>query len=85
MNKAWNRLNGRWVITAYSPWDKARLYYRQKKLPTCNILEANSYPTKESVQNALRFLKLNVSGTLRWFPMLIKDTDLFKEILKNAA
>ena len=66
---------------AYRPWDRERVFYRRQKLPTPKLTNAHSWATRAHARNIVRFINKGRSS-LKWFPYEVKDTELFKEVLK---
>ena len=80
--KQFERLRGRWVLAARA-WRGDRVFYTQKKMPDDNVLTATSFPTKDNAVRAIHFLKRRNPNTLKWWPYKVKDTELFKEVLRR--
>ena len=83
-SKQFERLKGRWVISTISPWDKRRVFFTQRKVPTTSILTATSYKTKDDANRASYFLRKAGKGIMNWRPYKVKETELFLEVLKHG-
>jgi len=80
--KQFKRLQGRWVLAADRYWDRELVYYKQGNIPTTDLLRATSWPTVAQAKRAIYWINLKRPRPLRWYAHKVKDTELFKEVLK---